>query len=72
MSKLPSIQHPNLRPCPRCNSNALIQQHWVHGHANLRHYKPVCSVCKFTPNPNEEYRTLTKAIKKWNSTEEQI
>lgn len=66
MSYLPDLKFDNLVSCPKCNGSAVIQQRWVKGHANIRHYIPICSECNF--NYHEEYKTVAKAISKWNSS----
>ena len=67
MSRLPVIECDNLISCPRCGGEAVIQQCWVKGHANLKHYKPVCKLCNF--NYRDEYKSLQKAISVWNNSD---
>lgn len=65
-NRLPVIEHADLNPCPRCGGQAIIQQRWVHGRANKKHYKPVCGKCKFSFH--DEYSSIAKAVSLWNSS----
>lgn len=66
MSLLPVIECDDLVPCPRCGNKAVIQQHWVKGHANRIHYKPICKSCNFSYR--DDYKSLQKAISAWNNS----
>lgn len=65
MGYLPDLEIDGLMSCPKCNGPAVIQQMWLKGHANVRHFIPKCKSCGFSYH--EEYRTLKKAINKWNN-----